>query len=136
MKTIISFFAFAALLACNNTKKTTETTSTVSTSQTTNMADSLYRLSVSFISIGAGTDRKAREEYDQYIIQYEAKNKIKLKYEISPWGREGENDYCFKLNELNENQQNLFIAESKEILKNSTLVRFMENMPCKQKRGR
>jgi len=115
------------MLACNSTKKATAKNLTPSTSNNINAIDTLYRFSVSFISIGAGTDKKARQDYDQYLTQYEQKNKIKLSYKITPWGREGEKDYCFKLNELNKKQQEVFIAETKEVLKNSTLVRYKEN---------
>lgn len=129
MKNLIYFSAVISILACNSTKKATAKNLTPSTSNNINAIDTLYRLSVSFISIGAGTDKKARQDYDQYLIQFEQKNKIKLSYEITPWGREGEKDYCFKLNELNKKQQEVFIAETKEVLKNSTLVRYKENQP-------
>ena len=129
MKNLIYFSAVISILACNSTKKATAKNLTSSTSNNINAIDTLYRLSVSFISIGAGTDKKARQDYDQYLTQYEQKNKIKLSYKITPWGREGEKDYCFKLNELNKKQQEVFIAETKEVLKNSTLVRYKENQP-------
>jgi len=129
MKNLIYFSAVISILACNSTKKATVKNLTPSTSNNINEIDTLYRLSVSFISIGAGTDKKARQDYDQYLIQYEQKNKIKLSFKITPWGREGEKDYCFKLNELNKKQQEVFIAETKEVLKNSTLVRYKENQP-------
>ncbi|MEX2364687.1 MAG: hypothetical protein WD597_13735 [Balneolaceae bacterium] len=135
MKTLIYLLAIVALaVSCNSTKNATDKNTTVSTAQNTNMPDTIYRLSVSFISIGAGTDKKAKQQYDQYIIQYEQKNKIKLNYEIVNWGREGEIDYCFKLSELNKNQQDQFVTETKEILKSSSLVRFKENTTCRQKR--
>ena len=134
MKNLISLFIIVAMIACNSTKNATDKNAIQSTSQNTSKTDSLCHLSVSFISIGSGTDKKARQEYDQYIIQYEQKNKIKLNYEIIPWGREGENDYCFKLNELNKQQQDQFITETKEILKNSSLVRYSENSINKHKK--
>ena len=134
MKTLIYLFAIVALASCNSTKNATDKNTALSTSQNINTPDTIYRLSVSFISIGAGTDKKAKQQYDQYIIQYKQKNKIKLNYEIVNWGREGEIDYCFKLSELNKNQQDLFVTETKETLKSSSLVRFKENTTCRQKR--
>lgn len=74
------------------------------------MPDTIYRLSVSFISIGAGIDRKAKPQYSKYIIEFAQKNKIKLNCEIVNWGREGEVDYCFELTELDEKQQELFLT--------------------------
>ena len=57
---------------------------------------------------------------------------MKLNYETTNWGREGEVDYCLKLAELDKKKQELFITEIKEILKNSALVRFKENTLCRQ----
>lgn len=126
MTNLISLFAIIAIIACNSTKKVTDINATPSTSQNTNATDTLCHLNVSFISAGAGTDKKAIREYNQYIIQYEQTNKIKLNYKITSWGREGEKDYCFNLKELNKKQQEAFTAETKEVLKNSTLVLYNE----------
>jgi hypothetical protein len=53
-----------------------------------------------------------------------------LKVETFRWGREGEIDYCLKLSELNNQQQVKFIADTKELLKKSELVRYYENRAC------
>ncbi len=94
--------------------------------------DLITRLSVSFISYGTGIDFETKKIFNDYISNYEIKNKIKLSYEIVNWGREGEIDYCFKLSELKSKQQEKFIADLKETLKNSKLVRYTENKPCKK----
>ncbi len=133
MKYLLYLLAVISIISCTNTKKIAEK-NTTTTSQNTNMPETNYRLIVSFISIGSGTDKKAKQQYDQFISQYEQKYKIKLNYEITSWGREGEVDYCFKLIELKEKQQELFITETKEILKSSSLVRFKENTTCRQKK--
>ena len=57
---------------------------------------------------------------------------MQLSYETTNWGREGEVDYCFKLTELDKKKQKLFIIETKEILKTSSLVRYKENITCRQ----
>ncbi len=134
MKKLIFLIAIITLFACNSTKKVTDKKTTTSTTQNTITTDTNYRFSVSFISIGAGTDKKAKQQYDHYITEYEQKNKVKLNYEITNWGREGEVDYCFKLVELDKKKQELFIIETKEILKSSSLVRYKENMTCRQKK--
>ncbi len=134
MTNVISLFAIITLFACNSTKKVTDKNTTTSTTQNTITTDTNSRFIVSFISIGAGTDKKAKQEYGQYITGYEQKNKVKLNYEKTSWGREGEVDYCFKLTELDKKKQELFIIETKEILKSSSLVRFKENTTCRQKR--
>lgn len=134
MKNLFFLIAITTLFACNSNKKVTETKTTTSTTQNAISTDTNYRFSVSFISIGAGTDKKAKQQYDQYIVEYEQKNKVKLNYETTNWGREGEVDYCFKLEELDDKKQENFIIETKEILKSSLLVRYKENMTCHQKK--
>ena len=51
----------------------------------------------------------------------------KFLYEKKYWGREGEVNFCFMLNELNKDNQEKFILESKNLLSNSTRVRFKES---------
>ena len=94
----------------------------------------LYRFNVSFISIGSGIDSKAKQAFIEFIRSFEEKNKVKIIYETAPWGREGETDFCFKLSDLNKGNQIKFIADSKDNLKNSKLVRFTENTTCKNDR--
>jgi hypothetical protein len=96
--------------------------------------DSIYRFNVSFISIGSGTDSKAKQQFNDFITQFNNNNKVTITPEIVSWGREGETDYCLKLNDLNIELQNKFIADTKELLKNSKLIRYKENTVCKPKR--
>ena len=131
MKGLFFFIAIIALFACSSAKKTNDKKTTT---QNIITIDTNYRFSVSFISIGAGTDKKAKQQFDSYITEYQQINKIKLSYEITNWGREGEIDYCLKLTELDKKKQELFVTETKEILKNSSLVRYKENAPCRQKK--
>lgn len=72
MKTIIFLITIIAFFSCNSSKKVTDENVT---QKNTIVSDSNYRFSVSFISIGAGTDKKAKQQYDQYIIEYEKKIK-------------------------------------------------------------
>lgn len=126
MKKYLFILPFLALAACHNAKKT-HVDQPVSTEQETgNM-----RFIVSFISIGSGTDREAIRQFEAYVLKFEEKNKVKLNVQKTNWGREGEIDYCFKLSEVKAKQQEAFIEETKELLKNSTRVRYMENSPCK-----
>lgn len=134
MQNLIYFFAIIALLACNSTKKTTEGKSENQVTQNTILPDSIYRFTVSFISIGSGTDKNARQQFSQFIDQYNEKNNVKINAEITNWGREGEIDYCLKLADLNKQQQDKFIADTKELLKASTLIRYNENSICRNKK--
>ena len=131
MNNFLIAISLTVLMSCHSTKKTTENNTTNSTQ--TN--EGIYRFNVSFISIGSGTDGKARQQFLDFIKEYETKNSVKIVYEIANWGREGETDYCLKLSELKTDEQNKFIADSKELLKNSKLVRYTENSTCKNKRN-
>lgn len=128
-KLMYVLFLGMALMACNSAKKATEPNLSEAPVLQRDVPEEvvIYRLSVSFVSIGGGTDQKAREKYNQYMAEYEQKNKVKLNPEIAKWGREGEVDYCFKLTELSKKQQDVFVEETKEVLKSSSLVRYTEN---------
>lgn len=144
MKKVILFsMLLIAVVACKSRKKVAvntpaeqPTSQTTQTPQVSALPDSMYRFTVSFISVGAGTDRKAKEKFNQFILQFNEKNNVKINVEIAGWGREGETDYCLKLNELNKQQQDQFITETKELLKSSTLVRYTENSMCKHKKSK
>ena len=98
------------------------------------LSDSVFRFGVSFISIGSGTDRQAKQKLDQYIEEFNSSNKVNLKIELVKWGREGEVDYCFSLNELDAKLQEKFISEVKNLFNASSLVKIYENEPCKHSR--
>ncbi len=136
MKKIILFsLLLFTLIACKHPKKAAvNKPAEQQTSQAVVLPDSIYRFTVSFISIGAGTDHKAKEKFNQFILQFNEKNKVTILVETANWGREGETDYCLKLSELNKQQQDQFIVETKEVLKSSTLVRYTENSMCRHKR--
>ena len=131
--TVVLILFLFGFVACNTSKKTTETKSQNQVSQKKPLPDSLYRFTVSFISIGSGTDKNAKQQFIQFIQQFNEKNNVKVNAEIANWGREGETDYCLKLSELNKQQQNQFLTETKEVLKNSALIRYEENCFCRHK---
>ncbi len=117
-------------IACNSSKKTIANKS----AQSTTVKDSTYRFNVSFISIGSGIDSKAKQQFNEFVEQFNNKNKVTITPEITTWGREGETDYCIKLEELSSEIQKIFINETKELLKNSKLIRYSENSMCKQRK--
>lgn len=67
---------------------------------------------VRFYSEASGPDLVALEKTDQ-ILREEFKN---IRYKIMPWGREGERDYCFYLNEMELIEQNAFVGRLKSAL--------------------
>lgn len=53
-----------------------------------------------------------------------------VQYSISPWGREGEMNYCFPLRNTSASDQQAFIRDVKSVVTNRDLVYFYENVPC------
>lgn len=125
MKTSIFFLMICSLVACKSIKKTNNETS--STSEQTKDANAKFQFIVSFISTGAGIDKTAKKQFEQFITEFENTNKLKLNVVIIKWGREGEVNYCFVLKELNRDLQNIFITNTKSTLSQSNLIRFHEN---------
>jgi len=99
-----------------------------------NPDNSSYRLIVSFISIGEGTDRNGKEMLESFMNDWKTKQKKEVTYETIGWGREGEADFCFPLKELNEQEQKQFVSEIRGKFKGHDLVQFAENEPCRHKR--
>lgn len=126
MLKLIYTLAVLGLLSCNSSRKMQQTTISEQSEATTPAS----RFIVSFISIGTGTDGKAKQQLEQYIADFEAKNRLKLDYDRTPWGREGEINYCFKLSTLKTKEQEHFIAGVKKTLLKATLVRYKENSVC------
>lgn len=108
-----------------NTTQQVETTQQQQQQQAQDPAN--FRLSVSFYSIGTGTDQAAREKFDKFIAEYTPKVTAQSKR----WGREGEIDYCFRLAELTPQQQADFVKKAREVLASSKLVHVNENAPCR-----
>lgn len=93
-----------------------------------------YRLIVSFISIGEGTDRQGRATLDGVLADWKTKKGKEITFESVAWGREGENDFCFRINNLSEKEQVLFVADMKEAFKGRSLIQIFENQACVHKR--
>lgn len=127
MKILLYISIVIFTLACNAKKKTT----TIEEPPSALVVDSTSRFIVSFISIGEGTDYEAKKQFKQFVETYNLNNKTEITYSVSSWGREGEIDYCFTMEELASDQQIIFIQELKEALKSSTLIRYKENSMCR-----
>ena len=79
--------------------------------------------SVNFISIGAGTDHKAEEKFQEYLKTFEKNQKVKLDYKIKPWGKEGESEYVFDLKKLSTKQRSEFKQSVSTMFKDNKLVK-------------
>jgi hypothetical protein len=88
--------------------------------QSTHSKDSLI---VSFISVGTGTDYKAKEKLEAYVKEFENDHHVKLEVSIKHWGREGETDYIYSLQKLSRKDCKVFIEEIKMMFSKNNLVK-------------
>jgi hypothetical protein len=91
------------------------------------------RLVVTFASIGAGIDPNGKAMLDGYINSFKEKSGKLVKYGTLAWGREGEFDCEFSLNELNLNEQTDFVKGLKKLFEGNQLVQIEENKPSRFK---
>jgi hypothetical protein len=134
MRTLI--VAGAILIsACNPSKKANSVTVTeVEESKRAEQTEmppvptqKTVRLVVTFASIGAGIDPNAKTMLDAYINSFKEKSGKLVKYGTLAWGREGEYDCEFSLNELNLNEQSDFVKGLKKQLEGNQLIQIEEN---------
>jgi hypothetical protein len=130
----IFFLASLISLACISCKSKKETAKSAekNSSAVTNTTEApvTYKLIVSFISKGAGTDGSKRTAFLAYVDGHPNKPA----YKTINWGREGETDYCFNLAELPSKKDYVnFIEEVRKITSGSDLVNVAENAECQHK---
>ncbi len=106
--------------------------SSTKTSTGTSMADTptqngeqkiKYRVVVSFTSHASGIDAPKFDAITKFLDTHPKKPA----YDILPWGREGERDYCLHLKEMNSSEQKTFIEELKKLAQGSDRVFVNEN---------
>ncbi len=112
------------------------TVATTEVQKTDSAKEELYRFTVTFYSIGEGTENKYMTGFEDFIGIFSGKVGKNIDYERTPWGREGETDYCLKLKELTPKEQTDFILRTNELLKGAKWVHVYENQPCLHKRKR
>ena len=117
-------------LSCSSTKIVNDTTETVAENGNSDSKNN-YSLIVSFYSPGNGIDGKVKKEYTVFLTN----SYPKVVYEEAKWGKEGEIDFCFQLDELTESQKEQFIKESLELLSKSKKVNTYQNAPCRNKKS-
>lgn len=84
---------------------------------------------VSFSSMGAGINAKARQAFLDHVAWFNTENHCELMYDRKTWGREGEVDYCFVGN--NQILMPILYKQLKEKFNGERLVFVKENFPCK-----
>lgn len=127
--TIISLVVLLTF-SCHSTKKIEKNIETTVENTNSDLGNN-FRFIVSFYSPGNGIDRKMKQRYEEFL----ANNYPKVIYEKINWGKEGEIDFCFMLNEFDEEKKKEFLESSKEILSNSSRIHMYENTPCKHKKS-
>jgi hypothetical protein len=127
----IFFLASLVSLACISCKskkeaaKSPENTANAVTASSD--APVTYKLIVSFISKGAGTNSEKRTAFLAYVDGH----KLKPAYKTVTWGREGETDYCFNLSELVSKKDYVsFVEEVRKIASGSDMMNVSENSEC------
>ncbi len=99
------------------------------TESKTPLPENNYRVIVSFISIGGGTDSEAYAKLKDYISRKDEVGVAISKEEIR-WGREGEVDVCFKLKEMDSSDADAFVNGLKKTFEGNNLVQITENTPA------
>jgi hypothetical protein len=119
----LSVVVFITLFSCKHTKKAANAVITkednVLQVQAANSVP--YRLIVSFFSKGEGVNHHAKSLLEEFL------QKQTIKYDRTRWGREGEVDFCFFLNEMDADKQAFFVRDIKALLLDQQGVNLFEN---------
>jgi hypothetical protein len=139
MKYVLSLIFLFSLLSCKSRKDpnvNAQVTTTVDSAGIERRRSEIetmpqHRLSVSFISIGSGISRDGLSKLEQYLEEQEKTDKVRLARVYKHWGREGEVDVLFSLDELNASRQAEFIQGLKNRMQNDSLIQVEENRPAR-----
>lgn len=93
-----------------------------------------FRVVISFISIGEGTDPEGPAKVERVLKSWENKKGTAVTYTVQPWGREGEADYNFTLRGMSAPDQQEFVKQLQSALKDEKLIIVTENKPNRFKR--
>ncbi len=95
---------------------------------------SKYTMVIMFYSIGEGIDFESLRTYEDSITAFSSRIGKNIEYQKTPWGREGETDFCMQLFELSDVEKAQFISQTKMQLKRAKWVNIFENYPCKHRK--
>ncbi len=115
--------------ADSNVVKINTNTGGVSTNNPNEPIKPFAQIVVSFSSMGAGINAKARQAFLDHIAWFNTQNNCELMYDRKTWGREGEVDYCFVGN--NQILMPVLYKQLKEKFSGEKMVFINENFPCK-----
>lgn len=91
------------------------------------------RLNVSFYSPGSGINYRAAQSLNGFLTKYEATNPGAVTVYKTAWGREGEVDYCFKMNDKTKGDD--FVKQVKDLLAGQDRINYKENTTCRKPRN-
>ena len=148
---ILSLVILLSAFACRNQKSSTipgettaaETLAVTDTAKPDTQSTKLsrdpsqgekYRLVVTFYSIGQGSEIRLINAFEDSIGAFSGLKGKTIDYEKVQYGREGETDFCLKLNELTPEEQEEFVRKAHETLKEARWVHIKENEPCLHRR--
>ena len=93
-----------------------------------------FRVVISFISIGEGTDPEGPAKVERVLKSWERRKGAPATYTVQPWGREGESDYNFTLRGMSMSDQAEFVSQLQSALKDEKLILVTENKHNRFKR--
>ena len=93
-----------------------------------------YRVVISLISMGEGTDPQGPAKVENLLKSWERRYGEKVAYTVQPWGREGESDYNFTLRGMSPANQEEFVKQLQSALKDEKLILVTENKHNRFKR--
>lgn len=135
MKNIL-FLSLAFLMSfCKPSKNTVSTEVKPGDMKTASNGEktSENELVISFFSKGAGIDSKAVAAVQSVLDQKSKDWGDKLVINKTPWGREGEVDFCLNLEKLSKKEKGKLEKALKEAIGSSELVHFGKTK-CHEKR--
>jgi hypothetical protein len=134
MKILIPFILVLTIASCKNNSPSASAGDNAkkADSAVTQFKDTTekYRLVVMFYSIGEGTEYQFIKAFEDSIGSFSHKSGKKINYSKKAWGREGETDFCLKLNELAEAEKEDFIQMTRDLFKKAKWVNVYENYTC------
>jgi len=142
MKRVLVFLLTVFLFQSCSKKTAPDSVSEVKTksasAETQNIPETrnpeLYRVVVSFYSRGEGIDDVAVGAFKNFISDFQSNQPNTITVEETPWGREGEIDYCIQFTGNNAAFQTDFVATIKSLLIDCQLAHILENNICRHKR--
>jgi hypothetical protein len=150
MKSVTSFFFLAScmLFSCKSLHRTTEapensgtqltikeeriTTPPAKVSVRVGVKDTLsFAYLVSFYSPGDGIDAQGAQAFEAFLQHEQKESAEKISYIRVPWGREGERDYCIRLNGLSDTEATAFAEAMNKVLRQAQKVNVLKDQPCR-----